>query len=87
MGLPSVLQAPVLHLVGDLVEKWYNARLRTVHRQLDADRFPRVRGCDRDVVAWISVWTRNVVNLGSFAIQEHPGVVALADGQSRAPLE
>ena len=50
MGLPSVLQAPVLHLVGDLVEKWYNARLRTVHRQLDADRFPRVRGCDRDVV-------------------------------------
>ena len=30
----------VSSVVGDLVTQWYNARLRTVHRQLAADRFP-----------------------------------------------
>ena len=35
---------------GDLVAQWQNARLRTLHRQLAADRFLRVRGRDRDVV-------------------------------------
>ena len=28
------------HFGGDLVAQWFNARLRTVHRQLAADRFP-----------------------------------------------
>ena len=50
-GTMALLQEPPPHQChqGDLVEQWYNARLRTVHRQLAADRFPP---CENTRAAW-----------------------------------